>query len=467
MAIPSTDLFEEFIGKTRVVERPTGPAAMFSTAVGQPTLYLEYPQTSLTLNSVLRVVSRELTDRGCPATRSVAIAVLGAIASTVEDGGNVVEHANACLSNVHACDLYQYLVLPSLCRSGYEAVFGEFQIRPFDPDKLMYWARRGGSTYPLDLHALAGRTVLQRDRFSTPLLNWDALPVSAWQAALRHNEALPQALHDVYYAAVSEHHFREIPALLRERARVLEAGSLVHLDVESLFDAMLGQRLGLFHWQSDSGRHRTWAVLSSMAGFNINLVPPELLTRSRHWLRDVIGFVKLDPTKSLDRTVDTFCGLLQRAHDHRLSRRPDEAALHFVIALDFVLGTEGRSTESVTERAALIVFRPCGRELEEQVRRIRQMYGARSKYVHEGRAIPEADIVEAERVAMEVLWALLAVAGGGRLVSTAEWLKKIDYVLAAVRDGRVVPEEDFSLVGIAPSGAMRVPPNRVNEYEQT
>jgi hypothetical protein len=95
------------------------------------------------------------------------------------------------------------------------------------------------------------------------------------------------------------------------------------------------------------------------------------------------------------------------------------------------------------------------------------MYGARSKYVHEGRAIPEADIVEAERVAMEVLWALLAVTGGGRLASTSEWLKKIDYVLAAVRDGRVVPEEDFSLVGIAPSGVVRVPPNRVNEYEQT
>jgi len=198
MAIPSTDLFEEFIGKTRVVERPTGPAAMFSTAVGQPTLYLEYPQTSLTLNSVLRVLSRELTDRGCPATRSVAIAVLGAIASTVEDGGNVVEHANACLSNVHACDLYQYLVLPSLCRSGYEAVFGEFQIRPFDPDKLMYWARRGGSTYPLDLHALAvGAVDLPVKREDQP----DRVLGDCMWGVFRHpddNQAQPAGLLEVH-----------------------------------------------------------------------------------------------------------------------------------------------------------------------------------------------------------------------------------------------------------------------------
>jgi hypothetical protein len=403
MAIPSTGLFEEFIGRTRVVERPTGPATIFSTAVGRPTLYLEYPQTGLTLDSVLRVVSRELSDRGCAATRNVAIAVLGAIGSTIEDGAGAVEHANACLANVHSCDLYQYLVLPSLCRRDYETVFGEFGIRPFDPDKLLYWARRGGSSYPLDLNALAGRTVLQRDRFSTPLLNWDALPVVAWRAAMRRHEELAQAVQDVYYAAVSDHHFREIPALLRDRTRVLEAGRLVHLDVDSLFDAMLGQRLGLFHWQGGSGRHRTWAVLSSMGGFNVNLVPPELLTQCRDWLRDEIGFIELDPTKPLDRTVDTFCGLLQRAHGHRLSRRPDEAALHFVIALDFLLGTERRSTESVTERAAVIAFRPSGRPLEEQVRRIRQIYDARSKYVHEGRGIADPPSHVRDRAVMQAL----------------------------------------------------------------
>jgi hypothetical protein len=467
MAIPATDLFEEFIGKTRIVERPTGTATLFSTAVGQPTLYLEYPQIALTLDSVLRVLSRELTEKGCTASRGIATAVLGAIASTIEAGGSAVEHANACLFNVHACDVFQYLVLPSLCRRDYETVFGEFRIRPFDPEKLRYWAGRGGSSYPLDLNALAGRTALERERFSTPLLDWDALPVAAWRAAQARHEVLPQAVQDVYYAAVSNHHFREIPGVLRERTRVLEAASLVHLDVESLFDAMFGQRLGLFHWQSDSGRHRTWAVLSSMGGFNINLVPPQLLTQCRHWLRDVLGFVELDPAKPLGRTIDTFCGLLQRAHNHRLSDRRDEAALHFVIALDFLLGTERRSTESVTERAALIAFRPLGRPLDEQVRRVRQIYDARSKYVHEGRTIPEVDIAEAERIAMEVLWALLTVAGNGRLASTSEWLKKIDYVLAALRDGRVIPEEDFHVVGIAASGVTRVPPNRVNAHGES
>ena len=183
MAIPTTDLFEEFLGKSRVVERPTGAATLLSMAVGQPTFYFEYPQTALTLDSVLRVISRELAERGCAAARGVALATLAAIVSTTEDGASAVEHGNACLSQVHPSDVFQYLVLPSPCRRDYETVFGEFRVGPFDPDRLLYWGRRGGSTYPLDLNSLAGRTALERERFSTPILNWDALPVTAWRVA--------------------------------------------------------------------------------------------------------------------------------------------------------------------------------------------------------------------------------------------------------------------------------------------
>src|SRR5439155_926565 len=104
----------------------------------------------------------------------------------------------------------------------YETTFGEFKIRPFDPEKLLYWAKRGGSTYPLDLNSLGGRTALERERFSAAVLNWDALPVTSWRAAQSRHAMLPQAIQDIYYAAVSDHHFREIPALMRDRTRTLE-----------------------------------------------------------------------------------------------------------------------------------------------------------------------------------------------------------------------------------------------------
>ena len=102
------------------------------------------------------------------------------------------------------------------------------------------------------------------------------------------------------------------------------------------------------------------------------------------------------------------------------------------------------------------------------MRRIKQLYDARSKYVHEGRSVPISDIREVEQVAMHVLWALLAVAGRRELSSTSEWLKKIQYVLAAVRDRRTIPEHDFQVLGVGPIGVQRIPPNRVVEdpYEE-
>jgi hypothetical protein len=114
VAIPNTELFEDFISKSQVVEHPVGPAVLFSASLGRPTLYLEYPSLDLTLDGVIRVISRDLDEHGCAANRAIAVTVLGTIAATRTDNGFAVDHANRCLAGIHACELQQYLVLPSL-----------------------------------------------------------------------------------------------------------------------------------------------------------------------------------------------------------------------------------------------------------------------------------------------------------------------------------------------------------------
>jgi hypothetical protein len=423
---------------------------------------LEYPDTALSLKAVVSVICRELAQAGSPANLDVAVAVLGNLAATRPKSVTAVEHANRCLQHVHTADLQQYLVLPTPCRPDYEATFGELQVRPFDPERLLYWSRRGGSTYPTDVSQLAGKTTLLRERFSTCLVNWDALPLESQQAVTAKFHGPPEALRDAYYSAVFEHHMKEIPSLLRRDLLALEAGALVHFDVESLFNAPLARRLGLFHWLS-AGAHRTWAVLSWVGALTINLTPPNLLTECRRWVKDIVGFAGLNPAKPLDKAVETFCTFLQRAHDHRLRGRGDEAALHFVIALDLVLGLEGRSAESVAERAAVVTHRPLGQSMQDQVRRVKQLYDSRSKYVHEGRPFSSGDIEEAERVATQVLWALLAVSGAGVLSSTSEWLKKVNYVAAALKDGRALPDAEFTALGVVGAEVRGAPPNRVLE----
>ena len=125
------------------------------------------------------------------------------------------------------------------------------------------------------------------------------------------------------------------------------------------------------------------------------------------------------------------------------------------------MGTEGRSAESVAEKAAVVTYRPLRRTLQDQIRLVKQLYDARSKYVHEGKPFPIGDIIQAEQVAAEVLWSLLTVSGSGTLSNTSEWLRKINYLAAAIKDGRVLPEAEFAALGIVGTEVTRTPPNRV------
>ncbi len=81
---------------------------IFSTAVGQPTLSSRYPQTTLTLDSVLRAdIARAHRQWVCRhAGRRDRRA--GSDRQYDEAGASAVEHANACLSKVHACEVFQY-----------------------------------------------------------------------------------------------------------------------------------------------------------------------------------------------------------------------------------------------------------------------------------------------------------------------------------------------------------------------
>lgn len=461
MAIPNSPEFEDFLSSTRVVlNRPTGPSVAFSTTHGREPLYLEYPAARLSLQAVLRAICRELRLHGSVTDPDVAVAVLGILSETRPPATPAVAHANYCLSRVHTAQVHQHLVLPIPCPPGYEIEVGDVRLRAFDPSRLLYWADRGRSQFPVDLLGFSGHTALERKCIGVCLLNWDSLADCGSRAVATRGSDFFLGLLDAYYAAAFRHLMKEIPDRVRGALLVLEAGALVHLDVTPMFAFPGARYVGLFHWQHEE-KQRTWAVLSWVASVTLGLIPSSVVSASRRWVRDDLGFRGLDPARALDRTIEAVCRVLQRAHDHRLRHRGDEAALHFVIALDLLFGDQGRSTETIADRTALLVHQPLGATLEEAVRRVKRLYDARSKYVHEGCPIPPDVAAEAERMATEVLWCLLAVSGAGAPSNTAEWLRKVDYTLAALRDGRSVSDADLRAVGV--SVAARRAPAHVHE----
>jgi hypothetical protein len=465
MALPSTELFESFLSATKLVKtKPEGPHIPFDhgeRSVSEATiLYLSYPEMELKFESVIKRIISEFDAIGCNADRDIAVAALGLIAETRAPGTSSVAHANHCLSSFQIANLHQSVVLPNKPSSEYEIQIGQFWLKAFDPKRILYWASRGQSTYPIDLNVLKGCIALERSPLATKLIDWGNLSGCARLVAKWGNKIATESIMDIYYQAVARLFSRRIPILIKEDLMIQESGALVYIEIDSLLNSIMAHHIGLFHWKR-AARHISWALLHSGSVLHMNFVPPAMFVTCEKWLRDEFDFHGLSTSKPLDSAIASYCRFLQRAQTHRLHNRPDEAFLHFVIALDLLLGLEGRSSESVCLRAAVLVHRQLGTPLDVQIGQLKRLYDRRSKYVHEGKPPTGSDLREIEKICIEVLWDLLATSGSGGINDVDAWLKELDFIAGAIKASRQVPDNEFQSVGIPSIERRRVPPNRI------
>jgi Apea-like HEPN len=468
MTIPKNDAFEAFLTGCSVVrEKPADHFIVLGSRRGIVTvgrsivdLYLTYPDAGLQFDSVVRVVADSLAKVDSPHSYHVAIATIALIVETRPRGRSAVEHANCCLANTTATQLRQSVVVPGRPRSSYELRLGTYTMRAFNPEKLLYWAERCGSAYPIDLRELRGWAAIEREPIDMNLIDWTE-PLTSGPALSKWGTAVvSDSFLDAYYSEIAHGVAQEINLLLKRDVLVLESAAMLWIGIENLLDSLFVKTITYFVWKAVSGRNG-WATFSDQSGLHANFTPQEGLAECREWLLNELGFTNLSELNPLDKSIETFCRFLQRAHGHRLEGRPDEAFLHFAIALDLLFGTQGRSTDSVAQRTALVVHRQVSRVLDEQVKRCKRLYEVRSKYVHEGRDVADADLEEIDSICTEVLWTLLAASAKRNITNFDEWLRKVDHLFTGLRAAMELPESEFQRVGIPPPGHMRRPPLRV------
>ena len=78
----------------------------------------------------------------------------------------------------------------------------------------------------------------------------------------------------------------------------------------------------------------------------------------RHWLLSEFGVDSLaDRDRSIDVAAQTFAGLMRDARAHHGDSRLREAFLYFVIALDHLLGEDGRNVSTVADCTSVLTHR--------------------------------------------------------------------------------------------------------------
>ncbi len=237
---------------------------------------------------------------------------------------------------------------------------------------------------------------------------------------------------DEYFNRVGRIAFEEFWRAFVEEQEPLVAYGAPYLAVAPLQAFPYTDQVGIFSRVGAQSRGRV-APGSQLVGLELARAN-ERIPAVRSELHIRYGFDSFRDSE-IHVTLRIFMRFVSRAKRHYVDGHADEAFLHFVIALDLVLGETASATDTVTRRAAALVHRPLSRAYHEQKERIRHLYDARSRYVHDGKPVKPESKEEIEIVCHEVLLCLLrlqAVDTNHAPDFIATWLKRVDHIVTAL-----------------------------------
>lgn len=467
MPLPEIAVFESFLAGVQVVaEEPSAghyeviQATTTSARGPGATWCVEFTPGELQLDSVLAKISQTLEDAGSPSTRPVALATLGVIAATKGVHGHV-DHANRLLRELrHANLLFNFLTMTPPVTADIRADYGPVRIEQFDPTKLEYWALRGHARWPVDPRDLRGHTALVGEVHDVTVLNTDRLPGADRLAKIRG--AAPEGIVDCYYQAVADALLDQSMRAASARLSLVEAAGLAGLDLSSMTTWSLG--VHLFTWANSSvGRAGCWAIFRQ-AGLQLNIPSADIWSNARQWLSSEFGLDGLPDREPIDHTAQTFARQMQDARSHLGQRRVNDAFLYFVIALDHLLGEEGRNVSTVTNRTAVLTHTMRAQSFVEEQASVRRIYDIRSRLVHSSVQVTEVDLRLADELARCVLWAITRVVAAGNLKTRDAWVEAIDKISHLyLGDPDVVTPDRLAAVGVM-SAFRAGPPPPMLEY---
>ena len=172
-------------------------------------------------------------------------------------------------------------------------------------------------------------------------------------------------------------------------------------------------------------------------------------------LKKSYGFERFDESP-LHRSIKLFADFVARGRRHEIDSRPNEALLHYVIALELIFGERQAIQSSVSERVALITFRENGRSFTQQRDWIDAIYDVRSRYVHDGRELTEElQLDQLRSLCEQVFRCLMRLQAGNSQGSSrgketlSTWLHELDYLAKGMIAGKQPTETQLTEAFIA------------------
>jgi hypothetical protein len=421
MLLPVTTDFAEFLKGFHVQKPFTGEfekliiyeESIAETATGKiniPEVCLWYSEAAspIKLKSFIEKVKKILIKSNHLASDSIIRSILLIYAGHPKKSIKPVEAFNEILGLIQEVKASQYFVLPDIKGLFPDDIkFGDFFIGRLDENELMYKCKKAKSDY-YDLYKseLRNRMVVKRQATKIRIINWHQFSYN-YKYISDVNGWLNRVL--IYFECLSNDLFEEFWREFNEQQNLQIA-----LGLPDIYDKIFRQMpnsvpITVFPNIEANGIRHGYVVPQKIGIMRVSMdfELGQRINSMKLELTEKYDFKGFDQTE-IHKTIKFFVKFIAKAHRYLDDQKPDEGFVHFIIALDLLLGEATTSNKSVSERTAALVSLRDGKNFEDVKKAVGKLYDARSKYVHEGKSVPEDYIIEAIGLCKTVLICLLA-----------------------------------------------------------
>lgn len=375
--------------------------------------------------------------------------------SFVNDGkGSSINRFNSILNEIVNSELSQFftfthwLPIQDGTTIGNFSI-GNFNIGPFPLEIVESRCRRAGSDFAIRYkdHFRNYSICIYSDPKTCRVINWSAL---LKKNKLDFNKIYP--LVDHYYYTLSQQNFESFFKELKKIQEIPQAFGSGWFDVDAMEKMFDTERLSI--WLDMGNKKTGWVspgiigqIKIDFGGFHIGL--PYVYKK----LTDQFG--SLEKSTELFNVIDLYCSYLAKAAVSVHFGNTADALLNYVIALDLLLGEKGSSVECFSTRISALTYLVLNREYLDLVRDCKNIYNARSKYVHEGK-LPEYNMIERiSPICREIalcLFRLKKNTWGNEPGFHEKWITYIDLLVAKINADLHPSKDDFINAGVAQLG---------------
>lgn len=460
MPIPDIDVFNEILGSMTL--RSPNPAVDYdyfeavpprvlgeesNVHMANPVRIWHKKDTRLKLNRLVDRINEELKSRGHFFKDEMVLSILGLFCLTQSQDTAPVSRLNNILDLSGRAKVSQYLIAPfSPHPDTHSFGFDGFTVGPLNRKRLVYWCKKVNcdffERYP---NKFLHRFAIERSPIGVCLLDWTEL---TRKFKIARSEIFLM-LSDYYFELYSMHLRALFYADFREAQEVLVAAGAPFIDLEQPQAWNGGSFVSVF---TNIGKHRAGYFCPLETNVSIDFAQADKRFPAKaEELRKIFSFDGLKNWE-IHKTLQTYCRFVVKAKIHETHGREDEAFLHYVVALDLLFGEKDSSTQKVSKRASIVVSRRFGKPFVNIMEQMIDIYGKRCRYVHAGEPVGDGAIEEVRPIVDEVLACLLRLQANPlsqRQGFAEEWLRTLDFFIAAVEADRSIPDQELIAAGIA------------------